>query len=75
MNAKWMIGLVVLVGLQTGCNSFDGPRQNRRKPRPDLPELSIEEQQRRSRDKYVIPEDDFRTAPPTFIGRPSPIGR
>jgi hypothetical protein len=64
-----------LIVTQIGCSSFSGPRQNRNKPRPDLPEYSIEEQQRRGRDKYAIPEDDFRVSPPTFIGRPSPTGR
>jgi len=76
MSAKSWICLTILFALsQTGCSSISGPRENRAKPRPDLPEYSIEEQQRRGRDKYVIPEDDFRTGPPTFISRPSPTGR
>jgi hypothetical protein len=58
-----------------GCGGFDGPRRNATKPRPDLPEYSIEEQRRRARDKYALPEDDFRTGPPSFVDRPSPIGR
>ena len=58
-----------------GCKDFNGPRKAISKPKPDLPEYSIEEQQRRGRDKYTIPEDNFRTGPNLNIDRPSPTGR
>jgi hypothetical protein len=69
--------LILLVGLMglSGCRNVSGPREARLKPKPDLPEYSIEEQERRARDKYAIPEDDRRIGPPGFIDRPSPIGR
>ena len=58
-----------------GCKDFNGPRSAINKPKPDLPEYSIEEQQRRGRDKYTIPEDNFRTGPNLNIDRPGPTGR
>ena len=58
-----------------GCGGFDGPRRNATKPRPDLPEYSVEEQRRRARDKYALPDDDFRNGPASYVDRPSPIGR
>lgn len=63
-----------LVGL-SGCRNIAGPLEARDKPKADLPWLSIEEQQRRGRDKYAIPEDDPRIGPSLGIDRPSPIGR
>lgn len=74
MNRALMILGLILVAAP-GCQFISGPREARMKPRPDLPEYSIEEQQRRARDKFAIPEDDLRTVPPGFIDRPSPIGR
>ena len=69
--------LLLSVGLLclSGCRNIAGPREARQKPKPDLPEYTIEEQERRARDKYAIPEDDRRIGPPGFIDRPSPIGR
>jgi len=76
MARKWLLGLVAFVSAGSiGCSTLDGPRKNKEKPKPDLPSYSIEEQERRGRDKYAIPNDDFRTGPPTFIGKPSPTGR
>lgn len=67
--------LIVLLASAAGCRQFDGPCAARSKPRADLPGLTIEEQERRARDKYAIPEDDFRIGPATGIDRPSPTGR
>ena len=66
------LGLVGLIGV--GCKDYDGPRQLRGQPRPDLPQYSIEEQQSRGRGRYAIPEDD-RTTPKGYVDRPSPTGR
>ena len=63
------------LGTLAGCKGFDGPRAGRDKPRVDAPQYTIEEQQRRGRDKYAIPEDDVRIGPRGFIDRPSPTGR
>jgi hypothetical protein len=53
----------------TGCQSVSGPRANRDKPRPDDPIFSIDEQQRRGRDRYPIVEDNPGLVPPGGIGR------
>jgi len=66
------LGLIGLIG--AGCKDFDGPRQLRGQPRPDLPQYSIEEQQSRGRGRYGIPEDDP-TLPKAGVSRPSPTGR
>jgi len=77
VRKKWILGMIVIAASfsSLGCGGFDGPRQSRSKPRPDLPEYSIEEQKRRARDKYALPEDDYRTGPALQIDRPSPTGR
>ena len=76
MARQRMILLALLVGVAgTGCKDFNGPRKAAVKPKPDLPEYTIEEQQRRGRDKYTIPEDNFRIGPNLNIDRPSPTGR
>ncbi len=56
-----------------GCRGFDTPRSLRGSERPDRPDLPIEEQQRRGRARYPLPEDDWRTGPRGFIDRPDPV--
>jgi hypothetical protein len=68
------IFLTVLASL-AGCRNIAGPCEAWHKPRADAPGLTIEEQERRARDKHTIPEDDFRIGPATGIDRPSPTGR
>lgn len=70
-----LTALAVLALVPAGCGGIDGPRKNASKPRPDLPEYSIEEQRKRARDKYALPDDDWRTGPVNYSDRPSPIGR
>lgn len=72
-TALLLILLAAAVG--GGCKHIAGPFEARKKPKPDAPGYTIEEQQARARDKYAIPEDDFRTGPALDIGRPGPIGR
>ena len=75
-RTKLILAALAAVSLAAvGCGGIDGPRKNASKPRPDLPEYSIEEQRKRARDKYALPDDDWRTGPATFSDRPSPIGR
>lgn len=77
-----LLGLLLVAGL-TGCRSnggdaprgFDTPRTLRGSERPDRPDLSIEEQQRRGRARYAVPEDDVRIEPKSFVDRPGPSGR
>lgn len=75
-GTKLRLGTIsTAVLLCVGCGGIDGPRSAKNKPKPDLPEYTVEEQQRRARDKYAIPEDDFRIGPSLNIDRPSPTGR
>lgn len=67
--------LLLLCASAVGCKHIAGPREAWDKPRPDQPGLTIEEQERRGRDKYATFEDDQRIGPNTYNSRPSPIGR
>lgn len=64
--------LLLLLVLTAGCRNIDGPCAAKSKPRVDAPGLTIEEQERRARDKYTVPSDDFRIGPATGI---DPTGR
>jgi len=71
----WLLIVGGFVALGAGCRNVGGLCEARRKPRPDDPSYTIEEQKRRARDKYALPEDDFRVGPSTFNERPGGIGR
>ena len=74
MTRKLLVAWAVLAGLApVGCRNFDTPRTLRGSERPDRPDLSIEEQERRGRARYGLHEDDFRVGPRTFTDRPSPV--
>jgi hypothetical protein len=71
---------IVMVSSAVGCTRFAGPLAVRQTGRPDAlgPDgrpYSIEEQQRRGRERYAIPEDDWRIGPKINIDRPSPLGQ
>lgn len=75
--------IVLLTGLLTvlvGCRSnTEGPLEVYRKnreggDRADLPGYTISEQRQRGRERYSIVEDDFKTGPAVYIGRPDPVG-
>ena len=66
-----LIGLLFL----TGCQNTVGPLGYRRPDRVDDPMLSIEEQKARGRQRYSYVEDKSSLAPPTYVDRPSPVGR
>lgn len=75
MARNILLGLLGVFGLvSVGCKDFEGPRQVKSEGRPDLPQYTIEEQERRGRARYAIPEDT-RMAPKTFVDRPGPSGR
>ena len=64
---------ILLIGLLflAGCENIVGPFQNFRKPqRVDDPLLTIDEQQRRGRDRSALPEDAATLAPRTSVGVP-----
>ena len=76
MTRKYVFIAVLLGAISTvGCKGFETPRDLRKKERPDLPQYSTEEQERRGRARYTIPEDDLRAGPKGLIDRPSPTGR
>ena len=71
---RLLIGTAAFVlATQAGCRDFDTPRTLRGSDRPDKPSLSIEEQERRSRARYSLSEDDFRIGPATGVDRPDPV--
>lgn len=66
--------LIGLLGL-AGCKSTTGPLGYHKPDRVDDPMLSIEEQKARGRQRYSYIEDKSSLAPPTYLDRPSPVGR
>ncbi|CAN5232416.1 hypothetical protein BH11PLA2_BH11PLA2_25850 [soil metagenome] len=67
--------LLLAVLALSGCQNFNGPCAAWKKPKVDQAGLSIDEQQRKARDKYALIEDDFRIAPPLSMDRGGPTGR
>jgi hypothetical protein len=72
--------LACLLASSLGCTRFAGPIAVRHMDRPDAlmrdgQRYTIEEQQRRGRERLAITEDDFRIGPKGYIDRPSPTGR
>jgi hypothetical protein len=67
---------IVLAGmlLMAGCQHVVGPFQSRTQ-RIDDPAISIEEQQRRGRERLALPQDQDSLAPKTYSDFPSPTGR
>ena len=71
-----ILGLATLLTISSiGCKNVAGIRDAKLKPKPDDPSYTIEEQKRRARDKYALPGDDFRLAPPTNSDLPGGVGR
>ncbi len=66
--------LLILLVASSGCRNMAGPCAARDKPAPTAG-MPLDEQERRGRDKYTVPSDDFRIGPPTGIDRSGPTGR
>lgn len=66
---------VAFASAAVGCSRFAGPVAVRHMDRPDAPGYTIEEQQRRGRERLAVTEDDVRIGPKAYIDRPSPTGR
>lgn len=66
--------LLAAVGLAAGCRNVDTPRKLRGTERPDAPQYTIEEQERRARARYGLHSDDFRVGPSTYTATPDPVG-
>ena len=71
--ARTLFTLVALAGL-AGCSSYDKPRDLREMPRAKLTGLPAEEQEKRIRGRYSIPDDDRRVGPSTGLARNTPLG-
>jgi hypothetical protein len=67
--------LLAIVLTSAGCSRFSGPIAVRNSGRADAPGYSLDEQERRGRERYTITEDDIRIGPKTYADRPSPTGR
>jgi hypothetical protein len=67
--------LAVLFLSSLGCTRYAGPIAVRQSGRADAPGYTIDEQQRRGRERYTILEDDPRIGPKTYSDRVSPTGR
>jgi len=74
MTRAIMIACVGMMAL-SGCCNIAGPFETWKKPKPDLPGYTIEEQRRRARDKYALQEEDWRVGPDGYADKPSPTGR
>lgn len=59
--------------LLAGCQHTIGPLVNRHREKPDDPYFSIEEQKRRGRDRYSLPDET--AGPKTGIDSYGPTGR
>ena len=66
--------LILLILTAAGCQSTRGGLLYRKPDRPDDPMFSIEEQQRRGRERIATIEDSSGVAPKTFVDRPG-VGR
>ncbi len=70
MHRLYLVGFLFLAG----CQSVVGPFEHRKPERVDDPLLSINEQQRRGRDRLALP-DESALAPRTGVQLPGPHGR
>jgi hypothetical protein len=57
----------------TGCKNYETARSKRGSERPDAPQYTIEEQERRARARYGMHSDDFRVGPRTETAVPDPV--
>ncbi len=67
--------LFALFATATGCQSDGGGLTYRNSDRADDPRYSIEEQQRRGRERLAVVEDADGLAPKAFVDRPGVMGR
>jgi hypothetical protein len=72
MRQTFLLCVLLLVG----CEGVVGPRVHRDNPvRIDDPRLTIDEQQRRERDRIALPDSSPNVGPPTYLqspGAPAP---
>ena len=75
--AGWTMRRMMLFGvlILAGCQNTIGPLANRNRERPDQAQYDIEEQKRRGRDRYSLPDDSPLIGPRTGISNYGPTGR
>ena len=66
--------LLLLVSL-AGCKNTTGPLASKKKPEAPDPLYNSEQQQRWSRERFPLLENDSRVAPNTYTDRYGPTGR
>ncbi len=71
MRRMMLLGLVMIAG----CNGTVGPFANRNREKPDNPYYNVEDQKRRGRDRYSLPDDSPQVGPRTGIAAYGPTGR
>ncbi len=71
MRRLIVLGLLLLVG----CRSVVGPFQHRDPQRVDDPRLTVDEQERRGRDRLALPDPSRNSGPETFVNPPTVNGR
>jgi hypothetical protein len=73
--AMTRVVVVALLLAAAGCQSNRGGLLYRKPDRADDPMFSIEEQQRRGRDRLAVVEDTTNLVPKTYVDRPGTTGR
>jgi hypothetical protein len=72
MHRFLWIGILLVVG----CQGLVGPRQRRDNPQVvDDPRLTIDEQERRARDRLALPDPSIDLGPRTYTDIPGSYGR
>ena len=71
MHRLLLVGVLCLAG----CQGVLGPLAPRKAERADDPSYSISEQQRRTRDRYALPDDAPTVSPRSEYGLPGVHGR
>lgn len=67
MRHFFLLGVLLLVG----CKGVEGPLYRRDHPeRIDDPRLTIEEQERRERNRLALPDSSPNVGPPTYLQSP-----
>jgi hypothetical protein len=71
MHRLFLVGGLFLAG----CSNIVGPFDHRKPERVDDPLLSINEQQRRGRDRLALPEESVTVAPRAGLNQQGSAGR
>jgi hypothetical protein len=67
MRKLWLVGSLILM---VGCQNIVGPFRPRSPQRIDDPSLSIQEQERRGRERLALPDQSPFAGPNAGLNRP-----